>query len=71
MIGQPSQDMPKIYEDNSNFYINSVENFNKNKNRVGTKPIFIPISKLESIDIDEKEDFIIAQAIYEFVHKRK
>lgn len=66
----PSQDMPFLYEDNSNFYINSVENFYKNKNRVGKNPIFIKIPKLESIDIDEKEDFIIAEAIYEYLKNR-
>lgn len=67
----PSQDMPKLYEDNSNFYINSVENFYKNNNRVGKKPVFIMVSKLERLDIDEKEDFIIAQAIYEYLYKEK
>lgn len=62
----PSQDMQPLYEDNSNFYINSIENFLKNKNRVGKNPSFIEVSKLESIDIDEEEDFLIAEAILNF-----
>lgn len=67
----PSQDMPYLYEDNSNFYINSVENFNKNKNRVGKTPIFIEVPKLESIDIDKEEDFIIAEALYSFLKNKE
>jgi len=64
----PSQDMVPLYEDNSNFYINSVENFLKNKNRVGKNPVFIEVSKLESIDIDDEEDFLIAEAIFNFIN---
>lgn len=63
----PSQDMSPLYEDNSNFYINSIENFLKNKNRVGRNPIFIEVSKLENIDIDEEEDFLIAEALFNFL----
>jgi len=66
----PSQDMPSLYEDNSCFYINSIENFLKRKNRVGKNPIFIEVSKLESVDIDEEEDFLIARAVYNFTHKK-
>jgi CMP-N-acetylneuraminic acid synthetase len=67
----PSQNMPYLYEDNSNFYINSVENFYRNKNRVGKTPVFIEVPKLESIDIDEEEDFIIAEALYSFLKYKK
>ncbi|MCF7894494.1 MAG: acylneuraminate cytidylyltransferase family protein [Candidatus Omnitrophica bacterium] len=65
----PSQDMIPIYEDNSNFYINSLENFNKMKNRVGVNPKFIEVPKLESIDIDEKEDFLLAEAFMDYIRK--
>jgi CMP-N-acetylneuraminic acid synthetase len=63
----PSQDMPPLYEDNSNFYIISVENFMKEKKRVGKSPLFVEVPKIESIDIDEPEDFIIAEAVYSFL----
>lgn len=62
----PSQDMPPLYEDNSNFYINSTVNFLKHRNRVGINPLFVEVPKLESIDIDEEEDFIIAEAVFDF-----
>lgn len=65
----PSQDMPPLYEDNSNFYINSTANFLKHQNRVGKNPLFIEVPKLESIDIDEEEDFIIAEAVFDFISR--
>lgn len=66
----PSQDMIPLYEDNSNFYINSTVNFLKHRNRVGKNPLFIEVPKLENIDIDEEEDFIIAEAVFDFIsHK--
>lgn len=67
----PSQDMSPLYEDNSSFYINSIDNFLKNKNRVGKNPIFIEVSKLENIDIDEEEDFFIAEAVFNFIKSKK
>jgi len=67
----PTQDLPPLYEDNSNFYINSIENFLKNKNRVGKNPIFIEVSELENIDIDEEEDFSIAEAVLDFIKSKK
>lgn len=60
----PSQDMLPLYEDNSNFYITSVENFIQNNNRVGNNPLLIEVPKIESLDIDEEEDFIIAEAVF-------
>ena len=34
------------------------------KNIIGTKPYLFPLSKVESIDIDEEEDFALAELIY-------
>lgn len=62
----PSQDMLPLYEDNSCFYINSIENFLKNKDRVGKNPIFVEVSKLENIEIDDEEDFLVAEALFNF-----
>lgn len=67
----PSQDMLPIYEDNSSFYINSIESFLRYKNRVGKKPIFIEISKFESADIDDEEDFTLCEAIFNFLSNKR
>lgn len=59
-----TQDLEPIYEENSNLYIFSRESFyNNNKNRIGKKPQMFKIDKLESVDIDTEEEFIIAESI--------
>lgn len=68
-VRMPSQDMPYLYEDNSCFYIISAENFLKGNNRVGQKPLFITVSKLESLDIDEEDDFQLVEAVYTYLKK--
>jgi len=60
-----TQDLEIMYEENSNLYIFSKEAFkNANKKRVGLKPQIFEINKLEAIDIDEIEDFILAELLY-------
>ena len=67
----PSQDMLPLYEDNSNFYINSKEFFLMNRNRIGKNPFFFKVPKIESLDIDEEEDFIIAEAVFNHIKRKK
>ena len=40
-----------------------VDGFLKNKSRIGAKPYFFKIDNLESVDIDEEFDFILARSI--------
>ena len=59
-----TQDLEPLFEENSNFYIFSKSSFkNAKKERIGLKPNYFEINKLEAIDIDNEEDFIIAEAI--------
>ena len=60
-----TQDLPALYEENSNFYIFSRRSFEENdKNRIGKRPKIVVMNKLESVDIDYEEDFILAELIY-------
>ncbi|MFZ5947127.1 MAG: cytidylyltransferase domain-containing protein [Stygiobacter sp.] len=60
-----TQDLPPLYEENSCFYIFTKESFAINENkRIGKNPNIYQMSKLESVDIDENEDFILAELIY-------
>jgi CMP-N-acetylneuraminic acid synthetase len=60
-----TQDLTPVYEENSNFYIFSKESFKKAGNqRIGLDPYMYPVNQLESIDIDEPEDFTIAELLY-------
>jgi CMP-N-acetylneuraminic acid synthetase len=63
-----TQDLPPLFEENSNFYIFTKESFKRNcDKRIGKNPKFFEIDKIEAIDIDEKQDFIIAEALYKLL----
>jgi N-acylneuraminate cytidylyltransferase len=59
-----TQDLKVLYEINHAFYINSIENYLKLKDRIGAKPYYFELDKLQSFDIDWEEDFIIAEKIF-------
>jgi CMP-N-acetylneuraminic acid synthetase len=63
-----TQDLPPVFEENSNFYIFSKSSFhNSGKKRIGKIPAMFEMSKLEAVDIDEPEDFELAEILY---HKK-
>ena len=63
-----TQDLKPLYEENSNFYIFSKESFIKSGGkRIGLNPYMFEIDKIEAIDIDEPQDFMIAEAIFNLV----
>ena len=60
-----TQDLTPVFEENSNFYIFSKQSFqNANNQRIGMKPYMFEVNQLEAIDIDEPEDFIIAETLF-------
>ena len=59
-----SQDLPDIFSLNFAITIITKEEMITQKNVVGTKPKFITLDKVESIDIDDTIDFKIAELIY-------
>jgi CMP-N-acetylneuraminic acid synthetase len=60
-----TQDLPPVYEENSNFYIFSKKSFvDAGESRIGLKPQMFEINKLEAVDIDEPEDWEIAEISY-------
>jgi N-acylneuraminate cytidylyltransferase len=60
-----TQDLPPVYEENSNFYIFSKKSFaDAGQSRIGLKPQMFEINKLEAVDIDEPEDWEIAEILY-------
>lgn len=60
-----TQDLPPIFEENSNFFIFSRNSFKVAGNkRIGLKPKMFVVDKIEAIDIDEPNDFIMAEALH-------
>jgi len=63
-----TQDLEPLFEENSNFYIFSREAFySADKKRIGLKPQIFEVNKLEAVDIDEPEDFKLAELLH--IHK--
>lgn len=60
-----TQDLPVIYEENSCFFIFTADSFKTaGGKRIGRKPHMFAMSKLEAVDIDEPEDFVIAEMLH-------
>lgn len=59
-----TQHLKPIFEENSCFYIFTRESFTKNNSRIGSNPFMYEIDKIEATDIDEPEDFIIAEILH-------
>ena len=63
-----TQDLDPLYEENSNFYIFTKESFvASGGKRIGFAPYMFEIDKIEAVDIDEPQDFVIAEALYKLL----
>jgi len=59
-----TQDLPPIFEENSNLYIFTRQTLEQRRNRLGERPLMFEIDRLEAWDIDEELDFQIAEFLY-------
>lgn len=64
-----TQDLNPIYVETSGLYIFNRETILKHNRRIGNNPYMKEISKIEAIDIDENEDFFIADAVYNHLER--
>lgn len=63
-----TQDLNPIFEENSNFFIFSKNSFKQARNkRIGKNPLMFEIDKLEAMDIDEPQDFTIAESVHKLI----
>lgn len=58
-----TQDLEPIYEENSNFFIFSRQSFSLTNSRLGKKPLLFETPRIESLEIDEEEDFQFIQLV--------
>lgn len=65
-----TQDLKPIYVETSGFYIFHRKHILEYNRRIGFNPSIVEVSEIESIDIDTKEDFDIANSIYNFILKK-
>lgn len=59
----PTQQLPPLFLENSNLYICSREGFDERRTRITSHSIRFEMNPLEAVDIDNEEDFVIAQAL--------
>jgi N-acylneuraminate cytidylyltransferase len=63
-----TQDLPPLFEENSNFFIFTKTSFESSGGkRIGLNPLMYDIDKLEAIDIDEPQDFLIAETLHKLL----
>ena len=62
-----TQDLPALYEETSGFYIYKHDVMANLQRRIGEKPFIVEVGEIEAVDIDEPEDFMIADAIYNHI----
>jgi CMP-N-acetylneuraminic acid synthetase len=55
-----TQDLEPLYEENSNLYIFTPQSFAKTETRIGRSPTMFETPRLESIDIDDEADWVLA-----------
>ncbi|MEX0273360.1 MAG: acylneuraminate cytidylyltransferase family protein [Flavobacteriaceae bacterium] len=63
-----TQDLPALYEENSNFFIFTRNSFrDAGSKRIGMNPMMYEIDKIEAMDIDEPAEFLIAEAAFKML----
>ncbi len=58
-----TQDLEPWYEENSCLYLFTHASFQKTGARIGERPMLYEIPKMEEVDIDDEEDWLMASAL--------
>ena len=58
-----TQDVEPIWVETSGFYMFRKELFVQEHRRIGCSPLIVEVSPIEAIDIDEPDDFALAEAV--------
>ncbi len=66
-----TQDLEPWFEENSNLYIFTAESFAATNARIGKKPMMLETPRLESIDIDDRTDWELADAVIRYMSSVK
>lgn len=64
-----TQDLEPIMMETSGFYIYKKEVIKELNRRIGINPFIVEVDAIEATDIDDAEDFIIADALYNYRKK--
>ena len=64
-----TQDLPPFFAETSGFYVYKKDIILNMNRRIGNSPFLVEIGEIESIDIDEAEDFEIADSVFNHIIK--
>ena len=59
----PTQELEPWFEENSCLYLFTKASFNDTQARIGRRPMMFETTRLESVDIDEPQDWMLAEAL--------
>jgi CMP-N-acetylneuraminic acid synthetase len=59
-----TQDLPPVMEENSCLYIFDAATLQQRRNRIGERPLLLPLDAHEAWDIDEELDWLVVEALY-------
>lgn len=66
-----TQDLEPVYVETCGFYCYTRDLILSENRRIGHNPKKVVVSKIESIDIDDMEDFVIADSVFNLVFKQR
>ena len=66
-----TQDLETMYTETCGMYVYTSDLIKKENRRIGNSPYMIELSKIEACDINDPEDFEIANAIYMYLFDRQ
>lgn len=58
-----TQDLPAVFEENSNLYVFTRAGLEKRGSRIGARPILFEIDRAEALDIDDESGWRLAEAV--------
>ena len=65
-----TQNLPPVYEENSNLYLFTADTLRDRGNRIGERPLLFEIDALEATDIDDETQFTLAEALAPIMRAR-
>jgi CMP-N-acetylneuraminic acid synthetase len=66
-----TQDISPLYKETSGFYIYKKLIITELNRRIGNNPFILEVDEIESIDVDVAEDFMIADAVFNYLNNKK
>jgi len=65
-----TQDLEPVYVETCGMYLYTRDLIVKEKRRVGHRPFLVVVDKIEATDINDKEDFVLADALYHMMKNK-